>query len=399
MRLTTLLLGVLSLLSSSSAYTKLSDASLKSIPEPGKDFDIKTGSLLAPILTVRVAGTPGAEAVRQHFVQFFRTQLPEWKIELQNSTQPTVLGGDPVTFVNVIASRDPPWSRSGDVGRLALVAHYDSKLTPKDFIGATDSAAPCAMLLHAAKVMDAALTRKWAAMQAAGQTKSLESEKGIQLILLDGEEAFVSWTDEDSVYGARALAADWDQMMNPAMSTYHSRLSEISLFVLLDLLGSKDPDMPSYFKTTHWAYKHMAAIETRLRTLKLFKSSPNHPSKTQKLQAKGPVRQSKEPIWLHEADKPSTAYWMGGMVEDDHLPFMARGVEVLHLIPSPFPDVWHTPQDDGEHLDMDTTEDWAKLVTAFAAEWMDLEGYMNAGKPALVERNGDDGETSEKSEL
>lgn len=129
--------------------------------------------------------------------------MPEWKIELQNSTQPTVLGGDPVTFVNVIASRDPPWSRSGDVGRLALVAHYDSKLTPKGFIGATDSAAPCAMLLHAAKVMDAALTRKWAAMQAAGQTKSLESEKGIQLILLDGEEAFVSWTDEDSVYGAR----------------------------------------------------------------------------------------------------------------------------------------------------------------------------------------------------
>lgn len=203
MSLTTLLLGVLSLLSSSSGYTKLSDDSLNSIPEPGKDFDIKTGSLLAPILTVRIPGTPGAEAVRQHFLQFFRTQLPEWRIELQNSTQPTALGGDPVTFVNVIASRDPPWSRSGDVGRLALVAHYDSKLTPKGFIGAIDSAAPCAMILHAARVLDAAMTRKWAAMQAKGHTNNLESEKGIQLILLDGEEAFVSWTDDDSVYGAR----------------------------------------------------------------------------------------------------------------------------------------------------------------------------------------------------
>lgn len=187
--------------------------------------------------------------------------------------------------------------------------------------------------------------------------------------------------------------------MNPAMSTYRSRLSEISLFVLLDLLGSKNPQMPSYFKTTHWAYKNMAAIETRLRTLKLFKSSPNHEPKTQKLKAKGPVRQTKEPVWLHDVNKEDTALWMGGMVQDDHLPFMARGVEVLHLIPSPFPHVWHTAQDDGEHLDMDTTEDWAKLTTAFAAEWMDLEGYMTAGKPVLDRRKEDDEEASEKSEL
>jgi len=160
------LLGTLSLSVLSSAYTKLSDESLKTIPEPGKDFDIKTGSVLAPILRVRIPGTPGAEAVRQHFLNFFRTQLPEWKIELQNSTQRTALGGNPIAFVNVIASRDPPWARAGDVGRLALVAHYDSKLTPTGFIGATDSAAPCAMILHAAKVLNAAMTRKWDAMQA-----------------------------------------------------------------------------------------------------------------------------------------------------------------------------------------------------------------------------------------
>lgn len=134
----------------------------------------------------------------------------------------------------------------------------------------------------------------------------------------------------------------------------------------------------------------MAAIETRLRTLKLFQSSPNHASKKPKLTAKGPVRQSKEPVWLNEANKnPNTANFMGGLIEDDHLPFMARGVEILHLIPNPFPRVWHTPQDDGEHLDMDTTEDWAKLTTAFAAEWMDLEGYMTAGKPALERRGGE----------
>lgn len=64
-------------------------------------------------------------------------------------------------------------------------------------------------------------------------------------------------------------------------------------------------------------------------------------------------------------------------MEDDHLPFIARGVEVLHIIPSPFPAVWHKSTDDGEHLDLDTCGDLAVLVTAFAAEWMDLEGYLD----------------------
>jgi len=61
---------------------------------------------------------------------------------------------------------------------------------------------------------------------------------------------------------------------------------------------------------------------------------------------------------------------------DDHVPFMARGVDVLHIIPSPFPDVWHHMEDDGEHLDGPIVEDWAKIVTAFVAEWMDLEGHF-----------------------
>jgi hypothetical protein len=41
-----------------------------------------------------------------------------------------------------------------------------------------------------------------------------------------------------------------------------------------------------------------------------------------------------------------------------------------------FPSVWHSLDDDGEHLDLDTVEDWSILVTAFAAEWMELEGFM-----------------------
>lgn len=60
---------------------------------------------------------------------------------------------------------------------------------------------------------------------------------------------------------------------------------------------------------------------------------------------------------------------------------MARGVEILHVIPAPFPHVWHELDDDGEHLDAATVEDWAKIVTAFIGEYMDLEGYF----PTLAE--------------
>lgn len=82
-----------------------------------------------------------------------------------------------------------------------------------------------------------------------------------------------------------------------------------------------------------------------------------------------------EPNFLTEAEKTGNAF-LGGFVQDDHVPFMARGVDILHIIPTPFPDVWHYITDDGEHLDMATVEDWTLLITAFVAEWMDLEGHF-----------------------
>lgn len=82
------------------------------------------------------------------------------------------------------------------------MAHFDSKVKPTGFIGATDSAAPVAIIMHAARSVDEALTSKWQAMEAEG-SHGLEEEKGVQLLLLDGEEAFVEWTHTDSLYGAR----------------------------------------------------------------------------------------------------------------------------------------------------------------------------------------------------
>lgn len=340
------------------AYEELSDDTLRNIPSGAADFDIKTGSLLSPILIPRVPGTPGSVAVQHHFTDFFSRHLPKWNIDWHNSTAKTPATGDTdIPFRSLIFTRDPPWTQVGDVGRLTLVAHYDSLYRPEGFIGATDSAAPCAVLMHVARSIDDALTKKWEAMEASGDAgMGLEDEKGVQILLLDGEEAWVSWTDDDSLYGARALAESWESQVHPAMSAYRTPLDSISLFLLLDLLGAPDPHVPSYFLPTHWAYQGMAKIEERMRKLGLLSSKVHSP-------------------FLPDSAK-QVSQFNKAYVLDDHVPFMVRGVDVLHIIPSPFPDTWHTMDDDGEHLDIATLDDWAKIVTAFAAEWMGLDAFM-----------------------
>ena len=44
--------------------------------------------------------------------------------------------------------------------RLLIACHYDSKLTPKNFLGATDSAVPCAQMINLATVMREELNRQ-----------------------------------------------------------------------------------------------------------------------------------------------------------------------------------------------------------------------------------------------
>ncbi|KAJ5280773.1 hypothetical protein N7478_006145 [Penicillium angulare] len=366
-----LCLGLLLLLSPGQAYEELSDETLKLLPRPSQDFDIHNGAILSPLLQTRVPGTKGHDAVLEHLVSFIRKTLPKWNIELQNSTSKTPLShGKDVPFVNVIATRDPPRASVGDVERLTLVAHYDSKLTPEGFIGAIDSAAPCAMIMHAMRSIDAALDKKWAAMEK-GTDSSFDEEVGIQVLFLDGEEAFDHWTDEDSLYGARSLAETWDSQMNPAMSTFKTKLSSISLFVLLDLLGSETPNIVSFYQTTHWAYQRIGSLEQRLRSLNKFKSS-SHP-------------------WFIDTSKDFRQIVSMGGIQDDHVPFLARGVDVLHVIDyapfKGFPQVWHTMDDDGEHLDMDTVEDWSVLVTAFAAEWMELGKFLEQPESGKARRD------------
>ncbi|KAF4815619.1 Glutaminyl-peptide cyclotransferase [Colletotrichum siamense] len=340
------------------AYMNLSDTALRNITINEADFDIHNGPLLAPILIPRVPGTPGQVKTQEHFVNFWRKELPKWSIEWQNSTGTTPATGDKqIPFQNLIFRREPPWNKLGQANWFTLVAHYDSKIEPEGFIGATDSAAPCAMLMHIAKAVDPYLTQMYDEMVALGENGgTVPQDMGLQILLLDGEEAFKAWTDTDSLYGARSLADEWEKTYNPAMSHYKNPLEQISIFVLLDLLGSANPQVPSYFQTTHWAYKSMAKLEKRMRDLGILETKP-------------------AVAFLNDAEKDPARFGRSG-IGDDHVPFMAKGVNILHMIPSPFPNVWHRPEDDGEHLDMPTVRDWTRIVTAFTMEWLDMSEVM-----------------------
>lgn len=76
-------------------------------------------------------------------------------MELDPFTASTPLG--PLDFGNVVATLDP-----GAARHLTLACHYDSKLFPSGsapFVGATDSAVPCALLLELVQALDLELSR------------------------------------------------------------------------------------------------------------------------------------------------------------------------------------------------------------------------------------------------
>ncbi|KAJ4305228.1 hypothetical protein N0V90_000759 [Kalmusia sp. IMI 367209] len=347
-------LHILLFISSGSAYTPLSDSFLRAIPSPGTEFEINNDTgILAPLLIPRVPGTPGQAVAQRHLVDYFERELPNWSITWQNSTQTTpTSNGKKLPFANLIIRREPPWVKPGQTNFLTLVAHYDSKLKPEGFIGATDSAAPCAMIMWVAKVVDVYAQQMYDEMAALGEGGSVEMDMGIQILFLDGEEAFEKWTDTDSLYGSRALSNFWVNSPNPPSQKfykYKTPLSQISLFMLLDLLGSSAPSVPSYYATTHWAYLAFSTIESRMRALNLLESPSAAP-------------------FLPDVNK--TMAFSG--ISDDHLPFIWRGVETLHVIPQPFPKVWHKSEDDGQHLDMKVVRDWARIVAGFVLEWLDM---------------------------
>jgi glutaminyl-peptide cyclotransferase len=109
------------------------------------------------------------------------------------------------------------------------------------------------------------------------------------------------------------------------MGIQSTELSGVEHLILLDLLGAPQPSIRSYFPDTTWLFDAMASAERRLGESGAFAYSDE---------------KGTEPAqWKSYFSRQAISYF--GYIGDDHVPFLQKGVSVLHIIPEPFPQVWH----------------------------------------------------------
>ncbi|KAK8861526.1 hypothetical protein IAR55_002348 [Kwoniella newhampshirensis] len=360
-------------------FHALSKDDLKTIAEsdPPEWNSVNEGHL-GNLLIPRVSGSANNTLVQNYISSVF-SKLG-WHEEKTPFTGSTPIGD--VEFTNLIYTFDPSAPR-----KVVLAAHFDSKWFPdfpaNQFIGATDSAAPCAMLLSLAEFLTPLLTSRkeridsGQAILREGYDEEEIAETTIQLVFFDGEEAFHDWTDADSIYGARHLASEWAESFLPPshpltrrrLSPPPSVLNTIDVLVLLDLLGNTHSKIYSYFRETDWLHAEMLSADERLRADKLVE-----------------VERGQE-AWF------GTAKLHKGMIGDDHVPFMQRGVSILHVISNPFPSVWHTLGDDASALSLPAMRRWNRILRVFTCEYMALSPDPTAHKkeerPMVVSRSID----------
>jgi len=215
---------------------------------------------------------------------------------------------------------------------LMLGCHYDSKYFKEfDFVAATDSAVPCALMLNMAKVLKDQLHR---------------SEISLMLVFFDGEEAFENWSNKDSLYGSRHLAELWEK---------RGFLNSIDLFVLLDLIGAKDVVFKNNIQNTSTWFQRFVQLEEKL--------------------IKTGILRTQRPIFKFESSQDN---------EDDHLPFMRRHVPVIHLISSKYPEVWHLAEDLEQNVDYNTTEQVGLVLRMFVMEYLNSAASQSFGLRKII---------------
>ncbi|XP_061399615.1 glutaminyl-peptide cyclotransferase [Musca vetustissima] len=278
---------------------------------------------LANILQPRVVGSTGHTNVRKFIVSELNSL--GFTTEIDSFSQKVPIFGN-VTFSNIVGVINP---KANDF--LALACHYDSKYFPNDpnFVGATDSAVPCAMMLNTAKTLQPYLQKDFKNRQ----------DLGLMLIFFDGEEAFREWTNDDSVYGSKHLAKKYS---NTKLKSNIRHIDRIEVLVLLDLLGAPNPKFYSFYGNTDGLHRSLSDIERQLAKQKMLEGNN-----------------------LMFMNRPAQ-----GFVDDDHRPFLQENVPILHIIPNPFPKVWHTPNDNVANLHWPTMHNFNKIFRTFVYEYL-----------------------------
>jgi Zn-dependent M28 family amino/carboxypeptidase len=181
-------------------------------------------------------------------------------------------------------------------GVIVLATHYETNYPLKNinFVGANDGGSTTGLLL--------AIADQLRAKTAGG--KKLDGYS-VWLLFDDGEEAIQSWTDSDSLYGTRHLAAKWAR---------DGTLAKIKAFILADMIGYKELEIQRESQSTAWLVEVVRQAAKKFGYEKYF----------------------------FKQEIP---------VSDDHLPFVQRGVPSIDII-----DINYGPNQSYHHTDKDTMD-------------------------------------------
>src|SRR6202022_2178304 len=130
---------------------------------------------------------------------------------------------------------------------IMLATHYDTKLMP-NFVGADDAGSSTGVMLELAH--------------------SLCSKRGayqVWITFFDGEEAVKEWSDTDSRYGSRQMAAKL------AMS---GDLQKIKAFLLADIVGTRTPPFKRESDSTKWLVDLVWSVAKNLGYGNIFLNEP-----------------------------------------------------------------------------------------------------------------------------
>ena len=177
-------------------------------------------------------------------------------------------------------------------GVIVLATHYETNYWLRNihFVGANDGGATTGLL-----------------MQIANDLRAHPPQgMSVWLVFFDGEESVgPQWTDSDSLYGSRHLAAKWQA---------DGTLAKIKAFLLTDMIGDRDLDIQEDTNSTP------ALVDVVRRAAEI------------------------------EGD---SAYFFKtkNTVSDDHIPFVKRGVPCVDII-----DIDYGPNDSYHHTAQDTLD-------------------------------------------
>jgi glutaminyl-peptide cyclotransferase len=178
-------------------------------------------------------------------------------------------------------------------GIIMIASHYDTvySLRNTTFVGANDGASSSALLLEMAN-------------QLRGKQRDGYS---VWLIWDDAEEAMREWSDTDSLYGVRHLVEKWGK---------DGTLKKTKAFLLEDMIGDADLNIEREQNSTPWLEDMIYRAAKRLGY---------------------------------------QSHFFGRTIpmEDDHKPFLMRGIPSADLIDFDYGYgnvFWHTPQDTVDKL-------------------------------------------------